>query len=324
MPSMPPPIPPEGAALSSLTSTIIASVVVIREATEAASTKAVLTTLVGSMIPFSIMFTYSPVAALKPISSLLSSKILPTITAPSSPAFSAMVLHGILIAFLTMSIPTFWSKLSPFKFSRTLEAYKRAQPPPTTIPSSTAALVALRASVILSLISPTSTSEAPPTLMIPTPPESLASLSWSFSLSYSEVVMGSCSLICSHLSWIDSFDPAPSMMIVSSLEIKICLAVPRWLGSALSKLSPISSERTVPPVKIAISFIWAFLLSPNAGGLTAQTFKPPLSLFKTKVAKASLSTSSAMMRRGLFCLAACSRRGRIVWMLLIFFSQRRT
>ena len=47
-------------------------------------------------------------------------------------------------------------------------AYNRAQPPPTTTPSSTAALVALSASVILSLISPTSTSEAPPTLMIPT------------------------------------------------------------------------------------------------------------------------------------------------------------
>jgi hypothetical protein len=48
---------------------------------------------------------------------------------------------------------------------------------PTTIPSSTAALVALRASSILSLISPTSTSEAPPTLIIPTPPVNLASLS---------------------------------------------------------------------------------------------------------------------------------------------------
>jgi hypothetical protein len=70
-------------------------------------------------------------------------------------------------------------------------AYNRAQPPPTTTPSSTAALVALRASVILSLISPTSTSEAPPTLMIPTPPFNLASLSYNFSLSYSDVVISS-------------------------------------------------------------------------------------------------------------------------------------
>lgn len=59
---------------------------------------------------------------------------------------------------------------------------------PTTIPSSTAALVAFKASVILSLISPTSTSEAPPTLMTPTPPWSLARRSASFSLSYSDVV----------------------------------------------------------------------------------------------------------------------------------------
>jgi hypothetical protein len=54
---------------------------------------------------------------------------------------------------------------------------------PTTIPSSTAALVALSASVILSLISPTSTSEAPPTLITPTPPCNLANLSDNFSLS---------------------------------------------------------------------------------------------------------------------------------------------
>jgi hypothetical protein len=60
--------------------------------------------------------------------------------------------------------------LSPFRFRRALVAYKRAHPPPTTIPSSTAAFVAFKASVIRSLISPTSTSDPPPTLIIPTPP----------------------------------------------------------------------------------------------------------------------------------------------------------
>ena len=64
------------------------------------------------------------------------------------------------------------------------EAYKRALPPPITIPYSTAAFVALRASVILSFTSPTSTSEAPPTFITATPPTSLANLSCSFSLSY--------------------------------------------------------------------------------------------------------------------------------------------
>jgi len=57
------------------------------------------------------------------------------------------------------------------------EAYKRAVPPPGTIPSAIAALVAQRASVTLSLISPTSTSDPPPTLMTPIPPLNLANLS---------------------------------------------------------------------------------------------------------------------------------------------------
>jgi len=61
--------------------------------------------------------------------------------------------------------------------SRLCEAYKRAQPPPTTIPSSAAALVALRASSTLSFLSLTSTSVAPPTLITATPPASFASLS---------------------------------------------------------------------------------------------------------------------------------------------------
>jgi len=60
---------------------------------------------------------------------------------------------------------------------RPCEAYRRAQPPPTTIPSSTAALVAFKASSTLSFLSLTSTSVAPPTLITATPPANLASLS---------------------------------------------------------------------------------------------------------------------------------------------------
>ena len=58
MPGMPPPMPPmppisgiAGADLSSGLSVIIASVVVSSAATDTASIKAVLTTLVGSTIP---------------------------------------------------------------------------------------------------------------------------------------------------------------------------------------------------------------------------------------------------------------------------------
>ena len=52
-----------------------------------------------------------------------------------------------------------------------------ADPPPGTIPSSTAALVALRASSILSFFSFSSVSVAAPTLITATPPASLASRS---------------------------------------------------------------------------------------------------------------------------------------------------
>jgi flavin reductase (DIM6/NTAB) family NADH-FMN oxidoreductase RutF len=64
-----------------------------------------------------------------------------------------------------------------------LVAYRRAQPPPGTIPCSAAALVAHNASLILSFNSFTSVSLTPPTFKIATPPVSFASLSWNLSLS---------------------------------------------------------------------------------------------------------------------------------------------
>lgn len=66
-------------------------------------------------------------------------------------------------------------------------AYNRAHPPPITIPSSDAALVAQIASFILSFNSFTSVSVAPPTFKFATPPVNLANLSWNLSLSYCEV-----------------------------------------------------------------------------------------------------------------------------------------
>jgi len=132
---------------------------------------------------------------------------------------------------------------------------------PTTMPSSTAARVALRASVIRSLISPTSTSEPPPTLMTPTPPCNLARRSESFSLSYSLVESLCYSLICSHRSLIAYLDPYPCMMIVSSLVTSTFLHCPSTVDSAFSSVSPISSVTTVPPVRIAMSLRIAFLLS---------------------------------------------------------------
>jgi hypothetical protein len=57
----------EEAAFSSLASVIIHSVVIIKEATEEESKRALLTTLVGSIIPDSYKFSYLSMAALYPI-----------------------------------------------------------------------------------------------------------------------------------------------------------------------------------------------------------------------------------------------------------------
>ena len=66
----------------------------------------------------------------------------------------------------------------------------------------------------------------------------------------------------------------------------IVSAVPSIERSAFSRENPLSSETTVPPVRIAISSSIAFLLSPNPGAFTAAIFNPPLSLLTTRVAKA--------------------------------------
>ena len=62
-------------------------------------------------------------------------------------------------------------------------ARSSASPPPGTMPSATAALVALIASSSASFLLFISDSDGAPTRMTATPPESLASRSWSFSLS---------------------------------------------------------------------------------------------------------------------------------------------
>ena len=77
------------------------------------------------------------------------------------------------------------------------------------------------------------------------------------------------------------------------------LADPKSVSLTFSNLIPKSSEITCPPVRMAISSNIAFLLSPKPGALTATTFKPPLSLFTTKVASASPSTSSDIIIKGL-------------------------
>ena len=75
--------------------------------------------------------------------------------------------------------------------------------------------------------------------------------------------------------------------------------VPSISSVVFSRLKPLSSEITVAPVSIAISSNIAFLLSPKPGALTAAIFRAPLNLLTTSVAKASPSTSSAIISNGL-------------------------
>ncbi len=55
--------------------------------------------------------------------------------------------------------------------------------------------------------------------------------------------------------------------------------------------------------------------------MTAQTLMTPRSLLTTRVASASVSTSSLMMRSGFFCAAIFSRIGAIERGVVIFFSK---
>ena len=122
--------------------------------------------------------------ASKPQLGSVASSSLPTTTAPSSPALEAMVLHGTLRAWIMISTPKAMSELVVGRPSSARDAYSSAVPPPATMPSSTAARVALSASVTRSFFSLTSVSVAPPTRRTATPPESFANRSCSFSFSY--------------------------------------------------------------------------------------------------------------------------------------------
>ncbi len=114
--------------------------------------------------------------------------------------------------------------------------------------------------------------------------------------------------------------PAPFTIVVLSLLIVIFSAVPSISKVVLSNLNPLSSETTVPLVNMAISSSIAFLLSPNPGALTADTFKAPLILLTTKVDSASPSTSSAIITKGLPAFAVCSNIGNKSFIAEIFLS----
>ncbi len=114
--------------------------------------------------------------------------------------------------------------------------------------------------------------------------------------------------------------PAPSTMVVSSFVMMTFFAWPIILTSTFSTFTPRSSEMNLPPVRIAISSIMAFRRSPKPGAFAATARSVPRILFTTRVASASPSTSSAMIRKGRRAAATFSSTGMRSAAALIFFS----
>ena len=87
---------------------------------------------------------------------------------------------------------------------------------------------------------------------------------------------------------------------------------------------PSSSVTTWPPVSTPMSASISLRRSPKPGAFTATQRRAPRSLFTTSVARASPSTSSAMMSSGSPVRATCSRSGSRSFMTPIFLSVSRT
>src|SRR5260221_258493 len=131
-------------------------------------------------------------------------------TEPSLPALEQICLMGSSSALRTIATPVAWSSFRPSAPSSFFCAFSSTVPPPATIPSSTAALVALSASSMRCFFSFCSNSVAAPTLITATPPASFASRSCSFSLSKSDVVSSTWALIDLMQAWMASAVPATS------------------------------------------------------------------------------------------------------------------
>src|ERR1700761_5296911 len=138
-------------------------------ATDAALTTADRVTLTGSITPSAAKSPYFNVAALNPCPAG-SSVTLWTTTEPSCPALAAIQYSGALSASENTSTPLASSPDSDLRRSvSAVRACNSADPPPATMPSSTAALAAATASSTLSLRSLSAVSVAAPTLMTATP-----------------------------------------------------------------------------------------------------------------------------------------------------------
>ncbi|PKI71537.1 hypothetical protein CRG98_008054 [Punica granatum] len=117
--------------------------------------------------------------------------------------------------------------------------------------------------------------------------------------------------------------PSPTIVVMSFVRTTL-EARPRTSLPTLSRVRPTSSLMTLPPVNTAMSSRYWLFLSPNPGALRAAIFRDPLSLFTTRVAKASCSISSAIIKTGYPPLMASSRTFMRSLAFVIFLSTRRS
>src|ERR1700733_14447298 len=286
------------------------SVVSTMRATDAALSTADRVTLTGSMTPSAARSPYFSVAAFSPCPTGRSPTLL-TATAPSRPALVAIQYSGALSALENTSTPLASSPDSDAcSFLSALRACSSADPPPATMPSSTAALAAAPASSTLSLRSLSAVSVAAPTLMTATPPASLASRSSSFSRSQSESVLSISDRSCLARSAMASALPPPSTITVSSLLTTTRRAEPSTSSPTSRSVSPTSGLTTWPPVTTARSSRNALRRSPKNGALTATAFSVLRIALTPSVDRGSPSTSSAIPSSGLPASATFSSSGR--------------
>src|ERR1700761_929993 len=279
-------------------------------ATDAALTTADRVTLTGSITPSAAKSPYFNVAALNPCPAG-SSVTLFTTTEPSCPAFAAIQYSGALSASENTPTPRASSPDNDLRRSASaLRDCSSADPPPGTMPSSTAALAAATASSTLSLRSLSAVSVAAPTLMTATPPASLASRSSSFSRSQSESVLSISERSCLARLSIASALPPPSTITVSSLLTTTRRADPSTSSPASRSVSPTSGLTTWPPVTMARSSRNALRRSPKNGAFTATAFSVLRIALTTSVDSGSPSTSSAITSSGLPASATFSSNGR--------------
>src|SRR5439155_331144 len=90
-----------------------------------------------------------------------------------------------------------------------------------------------------------------------------------------------------------------AVVVVGQLLHLDLRARPSMSRVTFSSLSPTSSEMTWPPARMAMSWSMALRRSPKPGALTATDLNVPRILLTTRVARASPSTSSAMITSGL-------------------------